>query len=152
MRPIPLGASVAMIFSLAIAFVVSPWAAMRLFRKEAQLPPTETDLEESAATRLYRRLMSLLLRSSRARWAFQGLVLVLLGGAIAPAALGIMKVKMLPFDNKSELQVQLDLPAGATREESLALGQRMAGVLEDSPWARPGFGGLGTVNRRAPGP
>ena len=151
MRPIPVGASVAMLFSLAIAFILSPWAALKVFRKQARLgemdptgmhpsdedrDPPETDHDEPVArpetlpetrlTRLYRRGMGTLLRSAKARWAFLALVVVLLGGAMALVATGAVKVKMLPFDNKSEFQVQLDLPAGTPREDALALGEDVA--------------------------
>jgi multidrug efflux pump subunit AcrB len=131
MRPIPVGASAAMLFSLAIAFIVSPWASLRAFRREAAAHP-ET-MPETRLTRLYRRGMSTLLRSASARWAFLALVLVLFGGAVALVATGVVKVKMLPFDNKSEFQVQLDLPAGTAREEALAVGQRMARRLLEEP-------------------
>ena len=157
MRPIPVGASAAMLFSLAIAFIVSPWAALRIFRREANLPPTDPSglhpadpenvspepgehssaqpetMPETRLSRLYRRGMSMLLRSSRARWGFLAIVVLLLGGATALVATGAVKVKMLPFDNKSEFQVQLDLPAGTAREESLALGQKMARLLLEEP-------------------
>ena len=158
MRPIPVGASVAMLFSLAIAFILSPWAALKVFRKEARLgemDPTgmhpsdedrdapETDHDEPAAhpetlpetrlTRLYRRGMGTLLRSAKARWGFLALVLVLLGGAVSLVATGAVKVKMLPFDNKSEFQVQVDLPAGSPREDALALGQDLARRLLQEP-------------------
>ncbi|HET8542393.1 MAG TPA: efflux RND transporter permease subunit [Anaeromyxobacter sp.] len=158
MRPIPVGASLAMIFSLVIAFVVSPWAAMLVFRKEAHLPETdatgmhpadperdapepEKDLPgahpesapETRLTRFDRRITRALLGSGKIRAAFGLGVLALLGGAIALLGVGAVKVKMLPFDNKSEVQVQLDLPAGAAREESLALGQRVARRLLAEP-------------------
>ena len=156
MRPIPVGASLAMLFSLAIAFIVSPWAAMKLFRREAHLSPSDAEglrpadperespepvtdppgpeaQPETRLTRLYRQQMGLLLRSAKARWAFLAIVLVLLGGAMSLVAFGTVKVKMLPFDNKSELQVQLDLPAGSAREEALALGQRVARKLLEQP-------------------
>ncbi|HET7752732.1 MAG TPA: efflux RND transporter permease subunit [Anaeromyxobacteraceae bacterium] len=150
MRPIPVGASFAMLFSLAIAFVISPWAALKVFRKEARVPevdatglhPGDPDRDppapdhadphapentpETRITRVYRRVVSTLLHSLAARLAFLAFVLVLLGGAASLVATGAVKVKMLPFDNKSELQVQLDLPAGTAREDALALGQRLA--------------------------
>ncbi|HET9449502.1 MAG TPA: efflux RND transporter permease subunit, partial [Aggregicoccus sp.] len=104
MRPIPVGASVAMLFSLAIAFIVSPWASLRMFRRPAHqklkdaehgaLPP-----QEGRFTLAYRRLMRWLLGSAKARWAFLALVLVLFAGAASLVAFGAVKVKMLPFDN-----------------------------------------------------
>ncbi|HTP24500.1 MAG TPA: efflux RND transporter permease subunit, partial [Anaeromyxobacteraceae bacterium] len=137
MRPIPVGSSAAMLFSLAIAFILSPWAAMKVFRKQAHLAENkeaatakgavhEERAPETRLTRLYRRVMSTLLASSGARWGFLALILVLLGGAFSLVAFGAVKVKMLPFDNKSELQVQLDMPAGTPREDALALGQALA--------------------------
>jgi multidrug efflux pump subunit AcrB len=153
MRPIPVGASAAMLFSLAIAFVISPWAAMKVFRKEAHLPevdasgrhPGDADggaaepaagpepARETRLTRLYRRVMGTLLTRAWSRWAFLALVLVLFAGAASLVAFGALKVKMLPFDNKRELQVQLDLPAGTAREEALAVGQALARRLIQEP-------------------
>ncbi|HUJ29589.1 MAG TPA: efflux RND transporter permease subunit [Myxococcales bacterium] len=149
MRPIPIGASLAMIFSLAIAFVISPWAALKAFRSAAPGAPQPGPARsaapgapqpgparESRLTRLYRRQMSLLLSSAPARRVFLALVLALLGAAVSLLPLGAVKVKMLPFDNKSELQVQLDLPAGAAREDALNLGQTIARRLLEEPEVR----------------
>ena len=152
MRPIPVGASLAMLFSLAVAFIVSPWAAMRIFRKEGALraveeappggqrgvppeppAPHAEALPETRLTRLYRRVMATLLNRPAARWTFFASVLVLLGLALALVGTGTVKVKMLPFDNKSEFQVQVDLPAGAAREEALLVGQRLARRLLEEP-------------------
>jgi multidrug efflux pump subunit AcrB len=151
MRPIPVGASVAMLFSLVIAFVVSPWAAIRIFKKEAHLPETdasglhpadpardaaepERDLPsahpesapEGKVARLDRRLVRWLLSTGTIRWGFIAFVGLLLAGSTLFLVSGAVKVKMLPFDNKREFQVQLDLPAGAPREDALALGQQVA--------------------------
>jgi multidrug efflux pump subunit AcrB len=158
MRPIPVGASVAMIFSLVIAFVVSPWAAIHIFRREAHLPeidasglhPSDPERDapepvrddpsahpesapEGRLARLDRRVIRWLLSSGRIRLGFAAAVGVLLVGAVALLLGGVVKVKMLPFDNKRELQVQLDLPAGAAREEALALGQRVGRRLLEEP-------------------
>ena len=124
MRPIPVGASAAMIFSLLIAFVLSPWAALKVFRREQASPPAGRP--ETRLTRAYRRVMGALLRSARVRWGFLGGITLLLLGAMALVTAGAVKVKMLPFDNKRELQIQADLPAGTPREDALALGQRLA--------------------------
>ncbi len=138
MRPIPVGASLAMLFSLVVAFVVSPWAAFKLYRREAtraqgqHKPPAP----EGRATRVYRRMMRLLLSSSRARWAFLALVGMLFAGALALVATARVKVKMLPFDNKSEFQVQLDMPAGTPRQTAVAVGQQLARRLLEQPEVR----------------
>ncbi|MFL5442817.1 MAG: efflux RND transporter permease subunit, partial [Myxococcales bacterium] len=134
MRPIPVGASAAMLFSLAIAFVLSPWAAVKVFRRDEGSAANHRS--ETRLTRVYRRTMGALLRSAKVRWSFLGLLMALLGGAIALLATGVVKVKMLPFDNKSELQVQLDLPAGTPREDALALGQVLGRRLLSEPEVR----------------
>ncbi len=138
MRPIPVGASLAMLFSLVVAFVVSPWAAFKLYRRES-VPapgPHQPPAGEGRATRVYRRMMRLLLSSSRARWAFLLLVGMLFAGALALVATARVKVKMLPFDNKSEFQVQLDMPAGTPRQTAVAVGQQLARRLLEQPEVR----------------
>jgi multidrug efflux pump subunit AcrB len=125
MRPIPVGASAAMLFSLAAAFIVTPWAAVRLLRAGGRgTHDTET---EDAPTRLYRRAMGRLIASSGARMAFLGGVAVLLIAAMALVPLELVTVKMLPFDNKSEFQVVIDMPDGTALEQTA----RVAGALAD---------------------
>ena len=139
MRPIPVGASLAMLFSLLVAFVVSPWAALKLYRGEKASSghrdrPVASG--EGRLTRFYRRLMQRLLSSSGARWGFLGLVVLLFAGALSLVATARVKVKMLPFDNKSEFQVQLDMPAGTPRQAALAVGQKLARRLLEQPEVR----------------
>ncbi len=159
MRPIPVGASVAMIFSLLIAFIISPWASLLAFRSAAHLPETdesglhpgtpETATPEVHAHRhhpdnpetapetrystLYRKAIRALITKPKVRWSFFGGVLLLLAGALSLVGFGVVKVKMLPFDNKSEFMVQLDLPAGTPKEDSLAVGQDVARRLLKEP-------------------
>jgi multidrug efflux pump subunit AcrB len=131
MRPIPVGASAAMLFSLMIAFVVSPWAAVRLLRghtgKHAE---GET---EGWSTRLYRRMMTPLIESAKKRWIFLGGVVVLLLAACSLVAFKLVRVKMLPFDNKSEFQVIVDMPEGTPLEKTLAVEQEIGGYLHTQP-------------------
>ena len=115
MRPIPVGASAAMVFSLLVAFIVTPWASMLLLKQE----PTDTNdehAEEGWSTRLYRRAMTPLIEDSRWRLYFLSGVVGLLLIACALVAFGLVRVKMLPFDNKSEFQVIVDLPESATSQ------------------------------------
>ncbi len=111
MRPIPVGASAAMLFSLVVAFVVSPWAALRLLRHYASGDGHKHEAE-GWTTRVYRRIMNPLIQSTRTRWLFLGGVVVLLLLACSLVAFKLVKVKMLPFDNKSEFQVMVDMPNG----------------------------------------
>ena len=130
MRPIPVGASAAMIFSLLIAFVVTPWAAVRLLHREGnnakEVQEHGHGVGEDALTRLYRRIMTPLLRSGKVRFGFFVGIAALLLGAMALIALKLVTVKMLPFDNKNEFQVIVDMPTGTTLEQTAAVARTLA--------------------------
>jgi multidrug efflux pump subunit AcrB len=128
MRPIPVGASSAMMFSLLVAFVVSPWAALRLLHHYADRPESGQEAEDWT-TRLYRRLMNPLIQKPLRRWIFLGGVVVLLAAAIAFIPLKWVQVKMLPFDNKSEFQVIIDMPDGTPLEQTTRVAQALGGYL-----------------------
>ena len=131
MRPIPVGASAAMVFSLLVAFVVTPWASIRLLKhEEHDADPTGHGEEEGWSIRLYRRMMTPLIESPFLRWFFLIGVVALLIGACALVAIGWVKVKMLPFDNKSEFQVIIDMPESATLEETSAAALEMSDYLK----------------------
>ncbi|HEX6897512.1 MAG TPA: efflux RND transporter permease subunit, partial [Bryobacteraceae bacterium] len=110
MRPIPIGASSAMVFSLMVAFMVTPWAAIRILKPVKEGEPAHA--REDRLTRLYRRFMGGLLHRPLLRWGFLSGVVVLLLGSMALVYIGFVKVKMLPFDNKSEFQIIVDMPNG----------------------------------------
>jgi multidrug efflux pump subunit AcrB len=128
MRPIPVGASAAMLFSLAAAFIVTPWAAARLLRAEA----AQGHAREDAVTRLYRRAMAGLIGNGRVRLAFLAGVCFLLLASVALVPLKLVTVKMLPFDNKSEFQVIVDMPEGTALEQTARVSADLAReVLKD---------------------
>ncbi|MGA3130684.1 MAG: efflux RND transporter permease subunit [Terracidiphilus sp.] len=133
MRPIPVGASAAMLFSLMVAFVVSPWAAMRLLRKHLDGAHLLEPEHENWRTRLYRKVMSPLIASGRNRLIFFAAVLALLLISVALVPLGLVRVKMLPFDNKSELQVVVNMPDGTPLEQTLAVTQALGNELAQHP-------------------
>jgi multidrug efflux pump subunit AcrB len=122
MRPIPVGASAAMLFSLAIAFVVTPWAAVRLLVRHG----SHQEAREDRVTAVYRRIMQRLIRDGRARLGFLALVGVLLVAAVLLVPLGLVTVKMLPFDNKSELQIVVRLPDDTPLETTAAVASALA--------------------------
>ncbi len=133
MRPIPVGASAAMLFSLMVAFVVSPWAALRLLGKHlegAKLLEPET---ENWRIRIYRRIMTPLIRSPFNRTVFFIGVAILLVVSIALVPLGLVRVKMLPFDNKSELQVVINMPDGTPLEQTARVAQALGNELARQP-------------------
>ena len=129
MRPIPIGASAAMIFSLIVAFIVTPWAAVRLMHPHGGGAHDGDD----RMTRLYRRVMGRMLKTTRAQLAFLGAVAVLLLAAAALVPLGLVTVKMLPFDNKSEFQVLVNMPEGTALEDTA----RAASLLADAALEQP---------------
>ena len=132
MRPIPVGASAAMLFSLIVAFVVSPWSAMRLLHHYADRAGEEHE-KEGWTTKLYRRIMNPLLESASRRWIFLGGVVVLLLLACSLVAFKLVKVKMLPFDNKSEFQVIVDMPDGTPLEQTTRVAQELGQYLGQQP-------------------
>ncbi len=129
MRPIPIGASAAMIFSMIVAFIVTPWASFHLIQSNGGSAHVESH-HEDWATRMYRKVMDPLLHRPFIRWSFLLLVTGLLVLACAMVGVGMVKVKMLPFDNKSEFQVILDMPEHATLEETTAACLEMGNYLK----------------------
>ncbi|MFN7994282.1 MAG: efflux RND transporter permease subunit [Bryobacteraceae bacterium] len=130
MRPIPIGASAAMVFSLLVAFIVTPWAAVRILKSSHAAAHGE---KEDRLTRLYRRVMGSLLHVSVMRWGFLLGVVFLLLGSVSLFYFQFVKVKMLPFDNKSEFQVIVDMPNGTTLEETARAANSLARATLDQP-------------------
>jgi multidrug efflux pump subunit AcrB len=132
MSPIPINASMGMVLSLAIALVVTPWLAERLLAKHA---PAQTGAE-AALEPMFRRVIGRFLDGAGARRARHrlyggiGLAIVL---AVGLAAVGLVVLKMLPFDNKSELQVVVDMPEGASVERTARLLDELAAHLRTVP-------------------
>jgi multidrug efflux pump subunit AcrB len=177
MRPIPIGASAAMFWSLLIAFIVTPWASIRILRwgrkyververgerrrpagsvrhpaehssssSSSSSPPSSSPTEASSTsaapvsahpedffTKLYRRAMGPLIHHRGWQWAFLAGITCLLLASFATVGLGWVKVKMLPFDNKSEFQVILNMPEGASLEQTTAVAREMAAAIRDEP-------------------
>ena len=150
MRPIPVNASVGMLLSLIIALVVTPWLSLKLLRRHggnAAHDANDADAAHGHAAgsmaarlhRLFERLMTPFLdpeRGGRRR----GLLFASMGGLVVLAAslavFQLVVLKMLPFDNKSELQVVVDLPEGRTLEDTAALLTELTAVLERVPEVR----------------
>ena len=130
MRPIPIGASAAIVFSLLVAFVVTPWAAVRILKPSHDSAHGE---QEDRLTRLYRRVMGAILHQPVLRWGFLGGVVFLLLGSVSLVYFQFVKVKMLPFDNKSEFQVIVNMPNGTTLEETARATDALAHAALDQP-------------------
>jgi multidrug efflux pump subunit AcrB len=147
MRPIPIGSTAAMIFSILIAFTVTPWAAVRVMRRRFLRSVARTEAEASAkvmteeapsdwSTRLYHKVMEPLLDHPHWRWTFLFVIVALLFAACSLVLFGLVKVKMLPFDNKSEFQVVIDTPEGTTLETTARVALEMADKLRTLPEVR----------------
>jgi multidrug efflux pump subunit AcrB len=123
MSPIPINSSMGMFISLAVAFVVTPWLAARLLGKVSheaagghQLSPLNGKLD-----RLFRRLLSPFLDQATGKTARKKLlvaIVLLILGSVSLAVVKLVVLKMLPFDNKSEFQIVLDMPVGTPLEET----------------------------------
>ena len=141
MRPIPVNASVGMLLSLAIALTVTPWLALKLLARHA--PPAAADGEATTASPRLQRLFSRVLHpflapatgTRRRGWLFAA-VAALLVLAVALVGLQWVVLKMLPFDDKSELQLVVDLPEGSTLQATDAVLADLAGVLDRDPDVR----------------
>lgn len=142
MRPIPVGATAAMIFSLAVAFTVTPWAAVRLLGR----PSGHHDGTEDRMTAWYRRFMGRLIAHAPSRWWFLGTVVALLLAAVALVPLGLVTVKMLPFDNKSDLQVMVRLPETAGLETTARAADAIARAALADPAVRDAQSYSGTAS------
>jgi len=133
MRPIPIGASAAMIFSLLVAFIVTPWAALRLLKRSGSGGHGDGEDGEDWTTRIYRRAMNPLIAFGKVRAIFLVGMVGLLFMALALVGIKFVVVKMLPFDNKSEFQIMVNTPEGTTLETTAGLAQEMGGYLGTVP-------------------
>ncbi len=131
MRPIPIGASAAMLASLGVAFIVTPYLALRLLRNHTGNHGEAGGIPQGMAW--YAKLMGALIESrARRRAVYAGTILLLVASS-GLLAVKLVQVKMLPFDNKNEFQVILDLPEGTTLERTHAAARDIAVALHTVP-------------------
>ena len=133
MSPIPINASMGMLISLVVAFVITPWLAMRFSTPHFEQPQDERD---TAITRFFRNRLTPFLNGEYGKPARRKLWLGILFGLILALSLGVMKLvvlKMLPFDNKSEIQIVVDMPTGTALEQTNAVLHEIGGFLTSVP-------------------
>ncbi len=142
MSPIPINSSLGMAISLAIAFTITPWLALRLMKPHAGPVSAGGDAAAHAAApgglaarlpALFRRLLVPFLESARKRWLLLAGIVAALGLSVGLAAVQWVVLKMLPFDNKSEFQLVVDMPAGTPLEDTAAALHELAGFLARQP-------------------
>lgn len=136
MSPIPANASMAMLFSFFVAVTITPWLLLKIARKKfaKETDPDAHHHDEGAMGRFYRRMARPIISESKiAKRFLLGVTLATLA-SMALFATKTVRVKLLPFDNKSEIQLVLDLPRGATLEDTqnqlFGIAKRLADLPE----------------------
>jgi multidrug efflux pump subunit AcrB len=134
MSPMPIGASIAMLLSLFVALTVTPYLGYHLLQeKEEQEHKHEEGMETSRIYKLYNKLERPLLESNSKRRILLAVTVVLLFGSVFMFFTKSVVVKMLPFDNKNEFQVVIDMPEGTTLERTTAVTKEIAQYLSTKP-------------------
>ena len=146
MRPIPVNASTAMFFSLVVAFVISPWAAYHLLKKEAEETEEKLILEKTRTYRIYNKIVRPLLESPVKRWAFLFSVVAMMAGAVSLFFTKTVIVKLLPFDNKSEFQVVVDMPEGTSLEDTARVVKAITEYIKTIPEVKDYEAYVGTAS------
>jgi multidrug efflux pump subunit AcrB len=129
MAPMPIGASIAMIFSLFVALTITPYLGYIFLRekdkKDEKATPEKT-IEETFIYKIYNKFESPLLENKTKRWLFLGATFMLLLATMVLFFTKSVAVKMLPFDNKNEFQVVIDMPEGTTLERTGVVAQEIS--------------------------
>ena len=139
MSPIPINASFGMLISLVVAFVVTPWMSLKVLApvmERQQGHEHGGEGEQGWLYRLFKRYVSPFLRreeGSRRRWIMLWIILALIGASLSLVAFRLVVLKMLPFDNKSEFQVVVDMPEGTSVEQTARVLQALTAHLRGVP-------------------
>lgn len=134
MSPMPIGASIAMLLSLFIALTITPYLGYHLLiEKDKQQQKDEGGHETSLIYKIYNKFEKPLLDRSKKRWLILGITGILLLGSVMMFFTKSVAVKMLPFDNKNEFQVVIDMPEGTTLERTSAVTREIAQYLTTFP-------------------
>jgi len=129
MAPMPFNVPLAMLMSLLVAFTVTPWAAYHMLRREAEEPAAPFVLQESGIYKIYRRVLTPFLESRRRSFLLLGGLTLALILCLVVVLLQWVPMKMLPFDNKNELLILVDMPAGTSLEETDRVVRQVEGYL-----------------------
>ncbi len=139
MSPMPIGASIAMMLSLIVALTLTPYLGYIFLREKEKKgkkdPETKQphQLETTRIYRIYRSFIQPLLEKRWKRWTFIGSIVLLLLGSLSLFYTKSVAVKMLPFDNKNEFQVVIDMPEGTTLEETQAVTKDIGSYIAQQP-------------------
>lgn len=134
MSPMPIGASIAMMLSLFVALTVTPFLGYHFLREKDKGDKKAHDEHGPGwIHRVYNKIESPFLDSGVKRWVMLGITVVLLFGSMVMFFTNSVVVKMLPFDNKNEFQIVIDMPEGTTLERTAAVTSEIAHFLSEVP-------------------
>ena len=138
MSPMPIGASIAMILSLFVALTITPYLGYIFLREKdkknkAGDAEEAKDISDAAIYRIYSKFETPLIESKTKRWLFLGVTIFLLLGSVGLFFTKTVAVKMLPFDNKNEFQVVIDMPEGTTLERTAVVAKEISQYLATRP-------------------
>jgi multidrug efflux pump subunit AcrB len=136
MSPIPINASMGMVISLAVAFVVTPWLTLKIFGDENRGHHENGGVQEPALYPLFKKVMLPFLKGDEgksARYKLLAVVVLLIAISVSLVVVKLVVLKMLPFDNKSEFQVVVDMPEGTPAEETAAVLRELGSYLATVP-------------------
>lgn len=147
MSPMPIGASIAMLLSLIVALTLTPYLGY-IFLKEKEKHGEEhkhKSLEATGIYRIYRKAIEPMLETKWKRWTFIGGIVVILLASLMMFYTKGVAVKMLPFDNKNEFQVIIDMPEGTTLEKTAAVTKDIAAYVSQQPLVKNYQNYIGTA-------
>lgn len=137
MSPMPIGASIAMLLSLFVALTITPYLGYLFLQEKDKKKGNEEDkstsVQESFIYKMYERFERPLIENKKKRWVFLGTTVILLLASVALFFTKTVAVKMLPFDNKNEFQVVIDMPEGTTLERTAVVSKEIAIYLSQQP-------------------
>lgn len=132
MSPMPIGASIAMLLSLFVALTITPYLGFVFLREKEKKGSGEKEekaMEDSFIYRMYEKFEKPLIEDKKKRWLFLGITFLLLIASVGLFFTKSVAVKMLPFDNKNEFQVVIDMPEGTTLERTGVVAKEIAQYL-----------------------
>lgn len=135
MSPIPINASIGMLLSLAVAYVVTPWMTNKVLAKVDFSHHQKEEETETKTKRFFKKVLSPFLddkKGGKRRFALLFVAIpLLIALSLSLAAMKMVVLKMLPFDNKSEFQIVLDMPEGTTLEHTSQVLNELSAKLND---------------------
>lgn len=137
MSPMPIGASIAMLLSLIVALTLTPYLGYIFLREKEKHPGKKPkELETTGIYKLYYRAIQPMLQSRWKRWTFITSTVIILLASLSMFYTKAVAVKMLPFDNKNEFQVVIDMPEGTTLEKTAAVTKDIATYVSTQPMVK----------------